>query len=129
MLTIFVLPYKKNGDVQKLVNSFEPVPSTKVRYVPVDNVSEINGYVKKTEWYGVFYENEYIEEKLAVALPTFFTVGDFDFLVVYKLLKEKALFFPRFYKSKVYINDDLAPVFKGWKHEKILNGWVLENES
>ena len=127
MLTIFILPHKKNGDVQKLVNSFVPVPSTKVRYVPVDNVSEINGYDKKTEWFGVFYENEYIEEELAVALPTFFEVGDFSFLVVFKKLKEKALFSPRFYRSKVYLKDDLSPAFSGWKFEKILNGWVLEN--
>jgi len=129
MLTIFILPHKKNSDVRKLVNSFIPVPLTKVRYVPVDNVAEINGYDKETEWFGVFYENEYIEEELAASLPTFFTMGDFSFLVVFKLLKEKALFFPRFYKNKVYLNDDLSPAFNGWKFEKILNGWVLENES
>ncbi len=126
MLTIFVLPAKK-GDAKKLVDSFTLVP-TEVRYVVADNVSDINGYDKKTPWFGVFYENEYIEEKLAVALPTFFIVGGFDFLVVFKKLKEEALFSPRFYKSKVYLNDDLSPFFKGWKFEKILNGWVLENE-
>jgi len=128
MLTIFVLPSEKNGDVQKLVDSFKLVP-VPIRYVVVDNVPDINGYDKKTPWFGVFYENEYIEERLAAALPAFFTLGNFDYLVVFKKLKEAALFFPRFYKNKVFLNDDLSPFFMGWKHEKILNGWVLENES
>jgi len=125
MLTIFVLPKNGNSDVKKLVESFSFV-SPFIKYVPVDNVDEINGYVKQTEWFGVFYENEYIEEKLAVAIPTFIKMGDFDYLVVFKLLEDKALFFPRFFHSKIYLNDDFSPLYKGWKHEKILNGWVLE---
>jgi len=128
MLTIFILPSKKNSNIDKLVNSFTFV-SSEVHYVPVEDVAEINGYDKQTPWFGVFYENEYIEEKLAVALPVFFMLGNFDYLVVFKLLEEKAQFFPRFYKSKVYIQDDLAPLHKGWKHEKVLNGWLLENVS
>ncbi len=127
MLTIFILSNEKKGDAKKLIDSLVKIP-TEVRYVPVENVAEINGYDKKTEWFGVFYENEYIEEELAVALPTFFTLGDFDFLVLFKKLEDKALFSPRLYRSKIYLNDDLTPISKFWKHEKVLNGWFFENE-
>lgn len=126
MLTIFVLPNKEKSNAQKLIDSLAKIP-IEVRYVSVDNVAEINGYEKETPWFGVFYENEYIEEKLAVAFPTFFELGDFDFLVLFKKLEDKVLFSPRLYKSKIYLNDDLTPISKYWKHEKILNGWFFEN--
>jgi len=123
MLTLFILPSKEEGDVSRLAKSFSSeLPST--IFVPVNGVGQINIYNKETPWYGVFYENEYIEEKLAAALSSFFTIGDFECLIVFKLLEDKAVFFPRFYKSNVFINDDLSPILSGWKHEKILNGWV-----
>ena len=126
MLTLFILPKGKNDNARKLIDSLSKIP-IEIKYVSVDNVAEINGYDKKTEWFGVFYENEYIEEQLAVAFPTFFTLGDFDFLVLFKKLKDKASFSPRLYKSKIYLDDDLTPISKFWKHEKILNGWFFEN--
>jgi len=128
MLTLFILPSKGSGDVKKLVDSFT-LKDLSVRFVPVDDVSQINGYDKKTPWFGVFYENEYIGEELAESLSSFFTMGDHDFLVVFKKLEDKALFFPRFFKSGIFIQDDLTPLFPGWKHEKILNGWVYGSSS
>lgn len=122
MLTLFILP-SKNGDVRRLVDSFT-LESLPIKFVPVDEVAQINGYWKKTPWFGVFYEDEYIEEELAEALPTFFTLGDYDFLVVFKKLEDRAQFFPRFYKNDIYLKDDLTPLQQNRKHEKILNGWV-----
>ena len=126
VLTVFVLPAEKSRGMEKLQASFKK-PSLIVTFVAVDTVADINIYKKEMPWYGVFYGNEYIEEKLAVALHTFFTLSKVDVFIVFKLLEQTALFFPRFYKNWVYLQDDLTPLQKGLKYEKILNGWVLEN--
>ncbi len=126
MLTIFILPGIENNDAEKLMKSFK-VSSLTVKFVMVDTVADINIYKKETLWYGVFYDNEYLEEELAEALFTFFVLAKVDILTVFKLLEESVKFFPRFFKYHIYLKDDLSPLQQGLIHEKILNGWVLEN--
>jgi len=127
VLTVFLLPAEENKDVRKTIESFI-TDNLSVKFILVNNIKEINDSKKETPWYGVFYDNEFLEEKLTEALSTFFILEKADILVVFKLIKENALFFPRFYRDWILLKEDLTPLQEGLNHQKILNGWILENK-
>ena len=128
MLTIFIIPSdKKNADLEKTIASFSGI-DTNIRVV--GSPYQINNYEKKGKWFGVFWDNEYIDEGVREALPVFFDHNNLELLILYK--KEnmiEATWRARLFRSHVYLLDDYRPLCLWLNKEIILDGWVLEHEN
>lgn len=133
MLTLFVVNSTGRPIVDskiKAMTSFGDLPDKVIR---VKDYTEINNIEKGTPWYGVVYDNEYIEDKLQAALRSFFEL-DVDMLIVYKKIATDELHIfksPRFFKKEIKLQENslLPSSDKNLKFEIILNGWILENDS
>jgi len=129
MLTIFIIPsYAKNANVRKTIASFAGIDGG-FRVVPVLYCSEINRYEKKDSWFGVFWDNEYIDADLKSALPVFLSFPNLEVLVLYK--KEgvvEATWRKRVFRKNIFLVDDCRPLCLWENRETILDGWVKEHE-
>jgi hypothetical protein len=130
MLTIFIIPsYAKNANVRKTIASFAGIDGG-FRVVSVLDCSEINRYNKKDDWFGVFWDNEYIEHSLKGALPIFLSYPDLEVLVLYK--KEgvvEATWRKRVFRKNIFLVDDCRPLCLWENKEAILDGWVKEHDT
>lgn len=134
MLTLFVVDSIGAPiltDRIKAITSFGDLPNEVIR---VKNYAEINNIVKDTPWYGVIYDNEYIEPQLQEALESFFSLTDADVLVAYKQVRyatgQKVFKAPRFFKKDVKLQErSLLPTDDSLKFEVILNGWILNDSN
>jgi len=64
MLTVFIIPsHKENADVEKTIASFSGI-NVDYNVVSVANPCEINRHKKKDKWFGIFWDNEYIQYSL-----------------------------------------------------------------
>ena len=130
MLTIFVIPsHKDNADVGKSIASFSGI-AVDTRMVVASDPCEVNRHKRKSEWFGIFWDNEYIDEPLKEAIPVFFAHSNLEMLILYK--KEsmvEATWRARFFKRHIYLLGDYCPLCLWLNKETILDGWVLEHEN
>ena len=132
MLDLFVIGgHQPNSDFVRAVTSFN---GRIHRMYSVDNMSEINRIEKESEWYGVIYDNETIQEELLEALPVFFEQSKADVLIAYRGNDDNskpASKGPRFFREGVILSDKHLNVDdeEGLVFDTILNGWVLNNVS
>ena len=137
MLTLFIVNSdSQHADRAKTEASFGDIPQ---HIVPVWNFKDINTTQKNTEWYGVIYDDEYIEDALKVSLNIFFE-SDADVLIVYRKELTDELHItkaPRFFRKHVLLQEEsLLPqeIVYGigvnlLKFETILNGWIISHAS
>ena len=132
MLTLFVLDSTGAPifeDNIKAITSFGELPHKIFR---VKNYFEVNKKEKTTPWFGVIYDNEYIEEELQASLEYFFEFCTADILIVMKKIQDEGevrIFkAPRFFRQNVKLQEDsLLPADEGLQFETILNGWILDD--
>ena len=124
---LFILPsYKKNAGIQRTIDSFPLECLSNVNGIL--NYKTINDYAKTALWFGVFYDNEYIDKAIRKNLKTFLmTVGN-NALVLFKKNYEyqTADFMPRIFRSGIKLSNNFATEQK-IQYEKILNGWICEH--
>jgi len=131
MLTLFIVNSdSRNADRKKTIASFKDVTQG---IETVWNLKDVNKIRKNNPWYGVIYDDEYIEGALAVSLNTFFN-SDADVLVVFKKVMTDELHItkaPRFFRKHIILQEDslLPKEPEDAKFETILNGWILSNDS
>jgi len=124
---LFILPsFKKNSGGASTVESFPKDCIGTVSFV--NTYSDINSTSKDAPWYGVFFDNEYVDKAIKKNLKTFLmTIGN-NALVMYKKNYEyqTADYMPRIFRSSLVLS---APFVSEQKleFEKILNGWVCEH--
>jgi len=126
-LHLFILPsHKKNAGIHKTIESF---PSDCLSNVNgILEYKRINDYAKTATWFGVFYDNEYIDEAISKNLKTFLmTVGN-NALVLFKKNYEyqTADYAPRIFRSGIKLSSPFGTEQK-IQYEKILNGWICEH--
>ena len=128
MLTIFIIPsHKENADVRKTIASFSGI-AVDYKVAIVSNPCEINSYKNKDEWFGIFWDNEYIDKAVRDALPIFFSHTNLELLILYK--KEgmvEATWRARLFKRHIYLLNDYRPLCLWLNKEVVLDGWVLEH--
>lgn len=124
---LFILPSNaRNAGRDKTIGSF---PSECVeRATVVSNWEVINKIDKEGQWFGVFYDNEYIDKDIKRNLKTFLmTIGN-NALVFYKknYVYQTADFCPRIFKNGIKLSGLFKTDYK-IEFEKILNGWICEH--
>ena len=126
-MTLFILPsYKENAGRYKTISSFPSECLSTAIAIP--DYTKINDYAKTDPWFGVFYDNEYIDEDIKRNLKTFLmTVGN-NALILFKknYIHQTADYMPRIFRSSIRLSDNFATEQK-LKYEKILNGWICEH--
>lgn len=115
------------ADLEKLVQSFAHSGTTQVTLVtPGTKVHEIRTVFA---WYGVFYDNEMIDDNLRASLQTFLEYPHFDVLCMWKKM-ENGCFSktPRIFRRNVSLQENsLVPLDSGsLKSTNILDGWLLD---
>lgn len=137
LMEIFVLPssgrFISKAGLHRLVNS---VPRNLCsEYTRVVDFTDINNQKNMIPWFAVFFDNEYIDLKLARSIQRFllFSRGiDMFSLFLYTQGSSSVLFQPRIFKSEILLDPriDSQPLPHGveqYKHEKILDGWVYRD--
>lgn len=124
---LFILPsYAKNAGKYKTISSFpsECISSA----VAVPDYKIINKYTKAALWFGVFYDNEYIDEDVKKNLKTFLMTISNNALVLFKknYMYQTADYMPRIFRSGIMLSNNFATEQK-IQYEKILNGWICEH--
>lgn len=129
MLTLFILPSnKENANTEKTIESFSGI-SDNFKAVSISNWREVNNYGDKNEWFGIFWDNEYIDNNLKEALPIYFLYNNLEALILYK--KESmvdAVWRYRIFRRSVYMGSDFCPTSLWLSKEIVLDGWVLEHD-
>ncbi len=132
MLDVFVINvHQPNSSFVEAVSSFNGRIN---RMYAVDTMADINNIAKESEWYGVLYDNETIEDQLLEALPVFFEQSKADVLIAYRgnndNIKPESMG-PRFFRRDVVLSNLCLDVEdeEGLVFDKILNGWILNNVS
>jgi len=124
---LFILPSKTvNAGGYMTVGSFPSECLSKVTFVP--NFMKINITTKEAVWFGVFYDNEYIDKEVRKNLSTFLmTIGN-NSLVMFKknYIKNSADYCPRIFRSGMVL-DSPFHTRSELEFEKILNGWICEH--
>ena len=135
MLTLYIIPSdrKEKANVQRAIDSFLPMPGSDKLKVEVLGNRDLHLVEPETDWYGFLFDVEWLDEKIADALPVFMA-NDFDFLIAYKKVTVKGapkiFFAPRFFRKEVKLipHKLIAENEEDLKREKILNGWILEED-
>ena len=129
MLTLFVVPSRKdNASLEKTADSFCRIKGG-CNVVPVSSWRDVNECNNKDEWFGVVWDNEYIDDHLIDALPIYFLYQRLEALILYKKVSMvEAIWRYRFFKRSVYLKEDFAPHHFWINKEIVLDGWVLEHE-
>jgi len=128
MLTLFVIPSgKPNADFDKTVESFNK-SGVEFEAILANSWRDVNSFKGKTDWYGIFWDNEGLDTNLQKALIVHLSNRVPEVLILYKRLnKDKAEFRTRFMKRGVWLTTDFAPVSPWIIKETILDGWVIEH--
>ena len=124
---LFILPsHKKNAGKDKTIASFPLECISSATSIP--DYTKINDFDKTASWFGVFYDNEYIDKDVRKNLKTFLlTIGN-NALVFYKknYIHQTADYMPRIFRSGIRLSGVFATEQK-LNFEKILNGWICEH--
>lgn len=126
-LHLFILPsYKKNAGRYKTIESFPSDCLTNAVAIP--DYTKINDCSKTAPWFGVFYDNEYIDESINKILKTFLmTIGNNALVLFKKNYKyQTADYAPRIFRSGIKLSSPFGTEQK-IQYEKILNGWICEH--
>ena len=84
MLTLFIIPsHAANADVKKTVECLSGI-DLEIKIAFAESPCDINGYEAKDKWFGIFWDNEYIDEALKEAIPIFFAHHHLEAMVLYK---------------------------------------------
>jgi hypothetical protein len=129
MLTVFIVPSEKeNADQKKTIASFSGM-DIGCTLVSIETWREVNLCQSKHEWYGIIWDNEYIDDYLKEAIPIYFRYPKLDALILYKKISMiDATWRYRFFRRSIYLMEDFAP-FSFWMNkEVVLDGWILEHE-
>lgn len=95
----------------------------------VSALSEVNGMERRNDWYGVFYDDEHIDEPLLEGLKVFIRESDADMLVLLKKNGEHYFKSPRLFRRHITLRDgSLLPESGSVPFQTVLNGWVLPND-
>lgn len=126
-MQLFVLPSNaRNAGRYKTIGSF---PSECLsNALSVSDFNAINNTPKTAPWFGVFYDNEYIDRDVKKNLKTFLmTIGN-NALVLFKKNYEYQTvdYMPRIFRSNIVLSGLFKTEYK-LEFEKILNGWVCEH--
>ena len=129
MLTLFILPSGKNVTYpEKMIKSLQGL----VKHVKfVQSVDSVNLYWKSTDWYGVFYDNEYVDVYLYKGILMVFDTTKADFFVLCKrdIGKDGMSVFtkcPRLFRKDVLLQDNtLLPRQPGLHAGLIAEGLVM----
>jgi hypothetical protein len=130
MLTLYIVKtHNKNKTLADLYVSM--IGLWDVRVV-VDNVAEINEDEKDTDWYTVFFDNEFPNPDLRDAMKVVM-VSDppYDVLIfMEKHLDDKVFQSPRMFRKHVKLqpNSFLPEPDQELRYERLLDGWVKQND-
>ncbi len=129
-LTVFMLPMGGGVAASSSILALQPIFRHMV-FSCRDN-DEVNQLGKATNWYMVLYDNEVPDMGLLDGLSTFMN-NAFDFLIVYRKGfhddgSPRLQFSPRVFRNYVLLDsENLLPLYSDeFKHEKILNGCILD---
>jgi len=126
-MQLFVLPSNaRNAGRYKTISSFPSECLSNALSVP--DFNGINNTPKTAPWFGVFYDNEYIDEAVKNNLKTFLmTIGN-NALVLFKknYIYQIVEFMPRIFRSGIKLSGNFATEQK-LQFEKILNGWICQH--
>lgn len=126
-MQLFVLPSTaRNAGRYKTISSFPSECLSNALSVP--DFNEINNTPRTAPWFGVFYDNEYIDDAVKKNLKTFLmTIGN-NALVLFKknYIYQIVEFMPRIFRNGVKLSGNFATEQK-LQFEKILNGWICEH--
>jgi hypothetical protein len=127
MLTLFIVSSgKDNANIEKTTESLSGVQGS---IVPISSWWEINDYQNKDDWFGIFWDNEYIDNNLREALPIYFLYQAKEALILYKKVSMvDAIWRYRFFRRSIYLGEDFSPLSFWLNKEIVLDGWVLEHD-
>jgi len=128
MLTLFVVQSCADPkDPEKTLRSFEGL-ADEVYFVP--NIQLINEATVQSDWYGVIYDDEHIDEELLEGLKVFVRESVSDMLVLLKHTSDGRYFRgPRLFRQDVILRDDsLLPIRDNLSFDTVLNGLIHDND-
>lgn len=137
LLDIFVLPslgkFVNDKGLTRLMCSIDF--NICKSYTKVVDFADINNQAKELPFYGVFFDNEYMDSRLSKALKTFLIYSrDIDMFSLFIHTKGSLniLFQPRIFMRQHKLNPDRKelplPINEQiLTSEKILNGWVYRD--
>ncbi len=129
-LTVFMLPMGGGVAASSSILALQPL-FRHMDFSCRDN-DEVNQRQKFTNWYMLLYDNEVPDMGLLDGLSSFMN-NPFDFIIVYRKGwnengSQRLQFSPRVFRSYVPLDsENLLPYNSdGLRHEKILNGFILD---
>jgi len=129
MLSLFILPSgRENANPEKTFKSLHGLVK-RVKFV--SSIDSINLYRKSTDWYGVLYDNEYVDADLKVGIEMAFQFPVVDFFVLCKrdIGKDLMSVFtkcPRLFRKHVLLQENtLLPLQLGLKAGLIAEGLIM----
>ncbi len=122
ILTVIALP-STISDLDRLRDTFNNLD---VEFVFLDDSRDYNIPVK-TEWKFYIYCDEWFSNSLKEIFPFYLEHGKkFDYISVYKMIKEKVDISPRLFKANIRIRDDCVyPINPDLEHTAILDGFLF----
>ena len=136
-LTMFIIP-PDNPEESDCARARESVESIcKVVHELSDRKIHDRVFHVTTQWYGYIFANEWFDEGLRFALPTFLRSREYDYLILCKkvfeerhqLMTPKMFVAPRLFRKYVELEGEGSLIPKNaadlnWV--QVLDGWVLE---
>jgi len=122
--TLFVVQSRADAmDYMPAAKSFVGLTAGDIFCVP--NIQSISDHPVNSEWYGVIYDDEQIDEPLLEGLKVFVEVSDADMLILIKKHDGKYYKCPRLFRREVELRTDtLLPVKEGLEFDTVLNGYI-----
>lgn len=93
----------------------------------IDNLSDIDYGMIKTDWWLILYDDEVVEDRLVDVFPFIQDQWMFDCFSLYRHdLEGKITFCPRLFRKEVQTRTDYLYPREEVKMEKLLDGWICE---
>jgi len=125
MMTLFVVNSCADPqDDQEIIDSFIGIATDVHR---VASLHEVNG-MDREDWYGVFYDDERIDERLNEGLKVFLRETDADVLVLFKSNGVIASKSPRIFRRHITLLDGSLMPEQDVRFERVLNGWIHDKD-
>lgn len=124
--TLFILP-GRNGFSPLCLTTWGKLP---LRVVPIDK-NNFHRYPVYTAWFGYIYTDEYIDENIFAALPSYFASNEYDFYLMWKKTRHPEdkqvipLQSPRIFRTGLQLDQNLVPLNpEKLRYTTILDGWI-----